>query len=160
MASAPDKSNAPAAPSLLTPKPSLMGSLDRLERDMLGGGQGGGGTLDRATGQQMGGLFFDPQGADFTAWINHLRNEVYRNWVVPQAVLLGFSGQVDIEFTVSRNGTLHDLRILTSTGTAALDRAAANALLGSRLLPLPADYAPPEVTIKATFIYNDGRRRS
>jgi TonB family protein len=127
---------------------------------MASGGQGGGGTLDRATGQQMGGLFFDPQGADFTAWVNHLRNEVYRNWIVPQAVLMGFSGEVDIEFTVSRNGTLHDLHILSSTGTASLDHAAANALLGSRLLPLPADYAPPEVTIKATFIYNDGRRRS
>ena len=44
-------------------------------------------ALVTGTGQQMGPLFFDPEGADFTVWINHFKNEVYRNWLVPQAVL-------------------------------------------------------------------------
>jgi periplasmic protein TonB len=160
LASAPRSSEDAAAPATTAPNRSLLGSIEKLERGMATGGRGGEGTLDRATGQQMGALFFDPQGADFTAWINHLRNEVFRNWIVPQAVMLGYSGQVDIEFTVARNGTLHGLKVLTSTGTVSLDRAAANALLGSRLLSLPSDYAPPDVTIRATFIYNAGRSRS
>ena len=74
----------------------------------------------------MGPLFFDPEGADFTAWINHFKNEVYRNWIVPQAALLRLRrGHVDFEFTVERDGSLSDLRMLKSSGTPALDRAAA-----------------------------------
>jgi protein TonB len=101
----------------------------------------------------MGPLFFDPAGADFTEWINHFKNEVYRNWIVPQAALLGFKGDVDLAFVVARDGTLLDLTLVRSSGTAALDRAARNAIQGSRLLPLPADYGPNEITMRVRFIY-------
>jgi TonB family protein len=101
----------------------------------------------------MGPLFFDPEGADFTLWINHFKNEVYRNWIVPQSALLGFKGEVDLVFVVARDGTLADLELSRSSGTAALDRSARNALLGSRLLPLPADYGPREITMQVRFIY-------
>jgi TonB family protein len=118
----------------------------------------GAGGLGGATGQQMGPLFFDPQGADFTAWINHFKNEVYRNWIVPQAALFGaVHGHVDFSFTVHRDGTLAEVRLLKSSGTAALDRAAANALFGSRLLALPADYRPDSVTIQISFFYGAER---
>jgi hypothetical protein len=52
-----------------------------------------------------GGLYFDPQGADFGLWIDAFKDEVYRNWAVPTAVASGgFRGQVDLEFTVERDG--------------------------------------------------------
>jgi protein TonB len=134
-------------------RPSLAESLRNLERRLGDPGPRG---IESGTGQQMGPLFFDPQGADFTSWINHFKNEVYRNWIVPQAALLGFRGHVDLEFSVGRDGTLANLRMLKSSGTPALDRAAANALLGSRLLPLPRDFGPPRVTMQVTFFYNQG----
>ena len=108
----------------------------------------------------MGPLFFDPEGADFTSWINHFKNEVYRNWIVPEAALFGFRGHVDFEFSVERNGHLTGLKLVLPSGTVALDRAAQNALLGSRLLPLPEDFAPPSVTMRVTFFYNEGPRGS
>src|SRR6185295_13225568 len=120
-------SGEPAHPAA-TRRPSILSSLEGIER-RIEDGKGAEGLMEGATGQQMGALFFDPQGADFTAWINHFTHEVYRNWVVPQAVMLGFRGQVDIEFIVARDGTMHDVRLLASSGTAALDRAAMNALL-------------------------------
>ena len=104
-------------------------------------------------GHQMGPLFFDPEGADFTRWINHFKSEVYRNWILPQAALLGFKGDVDLAFVVARDGTLLDLTLVSSSGTAALDRAARNAIQGSRLLPLPADYGPNEITMRVRFVY-------
>jgi protein TonB len=121
----------------------------RLEREaaLLG--------IPTGTGQNLSGFHFDPQGADFTLWINHLKNEVYRNWIVPQAALLGFRGHVDFEFTVERDGTMSALRLLKSSGTPSLDRAARNALSGSRCLPLPDDYGPPRLTIQVTFYYNE-----
>ena len=84
--------------------------------------------LPTGTGQNQAGLYFDPQGADFTLWINTFKNEVYRNWIVPQAALFGFRGHVDFEFTVERDGSMSALRMLKSSGTTSLDRAAQNAL--------------------------------
>jgi periplasmic protein TonB len=107
-------------------------------------------------GQNLGGLFFDPQGADFTLWINHFKNEVYRNWIVPQPALMGFKGHVDFEFTVERDGSLSALRMLKSSGTPAMDRAAQNALQGSRFLALPSDYGPQRITMQVSFFYNEG----
>lgn len=146
---------APVAPG--REAPSIAGSLRNLERRMQASGPRG---LPTGTGQQMGPLFFDPEGADFTGWINHFKNEVYRNWIVPQPALMGFRGHVDIEFVVERDGRISSLRILKSTGTPALDRAAQNALLGSRLLPLPADFGPPRITMQGGFYYNEGPQGS
>jgi len=104
-------------------------------------------------GYQMGPLFFDPEGADFTRWINHFKSEVYRNWIIPEPARLGVRGQVGIEFTVDRGGKITRIAMLSSSGMPALDRAASNALQGSDLLPLPEDYPAASVTMRVTFVY-------
>lgn len=104
-------------------------------------------------GYQMGPLFFDPEGADFTRWINHFKSEVYRNWIIPEPARLGVRGQVGIEFTVERGGKITRITMLSSSGMTALDRAASNALQGSDLLPLPDDYPAGSVTMRVTFVY-------
>jgi TonB family protein len=104
-------------------------------------------------GYQMGPLFFDPEGADFTRWINHFKSEVYRNWIIPEPARLGIRGQVGIEFTVERGGKITRITMLSSSNMAALDRAASNALQGSELLPLPEDYPAGSVTMRVTFVY-------
>jgi len=135
--------------------PSIASSVER-RLGTMGSGAGGSG----AAGRQMGPLFFDPQGADFTAWINHFKNEVYRNWIVPQAALFGYRGHADFEFNVERDGSITDLKLLKSSGTPALDRAAQNALLASRLLPLPADFGPARAVMQVSFFYNEGPQGS
>jgi outer membrane biosynthesis protein TonB len=52
------------------------------------------------------------------------------------------------------------LRMLKSSGTASLDKAAQFALSSSRLLPLPDDYGPPRVTIQVTFYYGEAPQSS
>ena len=141
---------APGPVTVGAPGP-IQASLRRFE---AGGGDSGPLGVVTGTGGATGPLDFDPQGADFTAWIQHWKNEVYRNWIVPLSAEFGRSGQVDFEFVVERSGSVTDVRLLQSSGIPAYDRAARNALLGSRLLPLPADYAPPTVTIKVAFLYN------
>jgi len=138
--------------------PAIAGAVEgvtrRIERESRAG-------IPTGTGQNLGGLYFDPQGADFTLWINRFKDEVYRNWIAPQAALFGAArGHVDFEFTVERNGSMSALRLLKSSGTASLDRAAQNALTGSRLLPLPDDYGPPRVTIGVSFYYNEAPQGS
>jgi TonB family protein len=147
---APPPVAAPAGP----PGPSsLSRTLRDLDRRLAEAGPRG--TVS-GTGQQMGPLFFDPEGADFTVWLDRFKNEVYRNWLTPNAVLLGIRGHVDLEFTVERDGSVTALRLLKSVGNPALDKAAANAILASRFLPLPSDFAPPRVTIQVSFFYGEG----
>jgi TonB family protein len=133
--------------------PSIAGSLKDMERALDLKGTAG---LPSGTGRQMGPLFFDPQGADFTLWINHFKNEVYRNWLIPQSVVLGGGGEVRLQFSVSRDGRMTDVRLLSSSAAKPLDRAARGALLGSLLRPLPPDYAPESITMRVTFYYGSG----
>jgi TonB family protein len=143
---------APAArPTTRPDRPSIAGSLRNLEERLAEGGRRG---VTTGTGQNMGPLFFDPQGADFTAWINHFKNEVYRNWIVPPSVSMGIRGHVDLQFRVARDGRVLEVALVRSSGTPALDRAARNALLGGRFLPLPADYRPAQVVMDIAFFYN------
>jgi protein TonB len=104
----------------------------------------------------MGTLSFDPQGADFTIWIHHFKDQAYRYWLVPPSALAAASGHADIEFTVERDGSVSSLRLLRSTGSEALDRAARNALIGGIFLELPRDYPAPRVTMQVGFDYNEG----
>ncbi len=137
---------------------SIAESLKNLD-DVLPPSAPGGFGAATGTVKQMGPLSFDPQGADFTVWINHFKNEVYRNWNVPHVAIM-FSGHVDLQFTVLRNGKMIDLEMLKSSGVRGLDNAARGALLGSLFLELPADYSPDRVTIQVSFHYGGGPRSS
>jgi protein TonB len=118
--------------------------------------------IPTGTGRNMAGFHFDPQGADFTLWIEHLKDDVYRNWIVPQAALFSsyYRGHVDFEFVVERDGTMSSLRMLKTSGFASLDKAARNSLTSSRCLPLPNDYGPPRLTLQVSFYYNEAPQGS
>ncbi len=133
--------------------PSIASSLINLDRQLQESGPRG---IPTGVTQRMQGLRFDSQGADFTAWLDHFRIEVYNNWMLPKAFELGYHGEVEFEFVVERDGTMSSVQMLKSSGTPALDRAARNALLGSRFLALPSDYGPPRVTMGVTFSYSIG----
>ena len=108
---------------------------------------------------QLGPLYFDPQRADFTAWINHFKDQAYRHWVIPKAAIDGASGYVELEFTIERDGSLSRLEIVQSSRTPDLDNAAASSLRASRLLALPSDFPSPQVVMRASYWYNSAPKR-
>jgi TonB family protein len=140
-----------ASPSRPT-GPSIASSLrnfdDKLQTGELGIPMGSG-------EQQIHGLKFDPMGADFSKWVTQFTREVYRNWIMPQPALMGMRGHVDIEFRVERDGSLSLCQVLNSSTNVAMDRSAKNALESSLFLPLPDDFGPPSVTMRASFFYNE-----
>ncbi len=137
--------------------PSIAGAADSVARRMERSAQMG---IPTGTGQTMSGLYFDPQGADFTLWVQRFKDEVYRNWIMPQAAYFNFRGHVDFEFVVERNGSISALRMEKSSGTAAFDKAAQFALTSSHWDPLPNDYGPPRITMRVTFFYNEAPQGS
>jgi len=128
---------------------SVRSAVDDLARryDRLG--------VPTGRGQNSAGFDFDRRGADFTLWVSHLKDQVYRNWIMPGPALWGARGHVDFEFTVERDGGMSVLKMLKTSGNAALDKAARAALTSSRPLPLPDDYGPSRLSIQVTFFYNE-----
>jgi TonB family protein len=143
--------------TLTEPPRSILDSLRQFDKKLEQGGRGLG--LGKI-GPKHADIAYDPQGADFSEWIDHLRRELYRNWIVPQAALMGFRGRVTVRFVVGRDGALLRGDIAQPSGTISLDRAAKNAVLGSRMRPLPPDYGPAEFELSVTFYYNEGPRPS
>ena len=114
-------------------------------------------VIGEESGSRMGGLRFDTQGADFAAWVEHFEGAVHQQWRVPDAAVSGaVGGKVDFEFVVERDGSMSAIRMLKSSGTTSLDRAAANALANSRFLPLPEGYPGQNVMMQVTFTYGAG----
>jgi TonB family protein len=109
------------------------------------------------SGSRITGLRFDPQGADFAAWVEHFKGAVNQQWRVPDAASSGaVGGNVDFEFVVERDGSLSAIRMLKSSGTTSLDRAAAQALANSRCLPLPDGYPAQNAMMQVSFAYGAG----
>ena len=102
-------------------------------------------------------LSFDGQGADFAAWVAHFKSVVDAQWRIPEAATVGASrGNAEFEFVVERDGSMSAIRMLKSSGTTSLDRAAANALANSRFLPLPEGYLQQNLMMRVTFVYGGG----
>src|SRR6266540_1412706 len=131
---------------------SIPGAVQRLEERLEREANLGAPT---GTGQKTSGFYFDPQGADFTQWLSRFNSELDRNWIAPQPALMGFHGTVAFEMIIERDGTMSSLRMVRSTGNAALDRSVRNALIGSRLLPLPGDYRPARLPLTLTVGINE-----
>jgi TonB family protein len=99
---------------------------------------------------------FDAKGADFGPWLRRFRNQVMRNWLIPQAAMTQ-SGRVVIQFHVLRNGTIVDLQVVQPSEIQAFTVAAFNALkMSSPTASLPADYPSDRAFFTVTFHYNEG----
>lgn len=109
------------------------------------------------SGKQLGRLYFDPRGADFTRWINVMSSEVYRNWFLPPiADFINRSNEGVLVFEVARDGALVGIEVLQTCGHAALDRAIVNAFRGSAFAPLPSEYPRPTFVMRVSFVYGGG----
>lgn len=110
--------------------------------------------------EQSADIQFDSMGIDFGPWLRRFKNQVERNWLVPQAAMT-FRGRVVIRFNVHRNGYITDLEVLQPASIPALTNAALNALrLSNPTAALPLEYPADKVLFTVTFYYNEDPRSS
>jgi TonB family protein len=160
-----------------TPKMSLPagGTIQDAVRDLSRGGNrgtsgsetfdlGGGAGLNMppSTGRQRldWELKFDPQGVDFRPYVLQVLAIIKRNWlsVYPESAKLGTRGQVKLEFSIAKNGSVNKIAWGFQSGIQALDRAAVAGVSASNPLPpLPADFKGDRIVLAFTFSYNLGR---
>jgi protein TonB len=84
---------------------------------------------------------------NLTAWL--LAHRVY-----PEAARRrGEQGTVSLRFTVTRDGTVHGIILVRSSGARTLDDAALDMLRGAHLPSFPHTMAQPSVTVTVPIRY-------
>lgn len=102
----------------------------------------------------------DTKGYDLHPYlIEKLLPTIRRNWynLIPEVARppIMKKGHVTVEFKLSRNGKLTDIRVKASSGDVSLDRAAYQGVAYSgQLPPLPSDYQCRDVSLRLHFYYN------
>jgi TonB family protein len=101
----------------------------------------------------LGPASFDPQGADFTAWVNQFKNQLYEHWVLPPGTPEGRRLRVKAELTVERSGAVSRVRVLEGSRNADFDESAQAAVRGAHFLPLPKAFPAGSLRIELPFAY-------
>ncbi len=123
------------------------------------GGLGSGMNLPPSPGRSASALqlLSDPMGVDFRPYLIQVLANVRRNWfaVFPESAKLGRRGKVEIQFAISRNGSVPKLVIVMPSGAEALDRAAVAGISASNPFPpLPVQFSGEVIRLQFTFLYN------
>ncbi|HLH31251.1 MAG TPA: TonB family protein [Terriglobia bacterium] len=103
-------------------------------------------------------ILSDTKGYDFGPYLNQVIIRVRDNWysLIPEiARINGRRGKVVIIFTITKGGTIANLRIAANSGTDALDRAAYGAISFSNpFARLPNNFDGDHLDLQFTFLYN------
>ncbi len=100
----------------------------------------------------------DTLGVDFGPYMKRLHVVVQNRWdvLIPPVALppVMKKGTVVLEFSILKDGTVSGLRVISSSGDEALDRAAYGAILTGKLPQLPPVFTGDYLTLHARFYYN------
>ncbi len=91
----------------------------------------------------------------YASYLLHVKNKIENVWEYPyKARREGMSGILVIEFSINKNGSIYEVRILRSSGKKILDNAAVQAIYNAaRYNPFPHYWTISRLNIIGTFIY-------
>jgi TonB family protein len=129
------------------------------KRGAGGGGQEGDfGLGTGAHGRQLGALdiLSDTQGVDFGPYLARILQDVRENWyhLIPESAEMK-KGKLMIEFAITKEGQVADMKLVASSGDVALDRPAWGSITASNPFPpLPSEFTGPYLALRFRFYYN------
>lgn len=104
-------------------------------------------------------ILSDTRGVDFGPYLSRIVFIVRRNWysLIPESARLGEKGRVSLVFEILKDGSVPQLRLVGSSGSDALDRAAMNGIRASiPFPPLPDEFTGNHLVLQFIFLYNLG----
>lgn len=104
-------------------------------------------------------ILSDTLGVDFGPYLARVVYNVKRNWyaVIPETARLGQKGRVSIVFEILKDGSVPELRLVASSGSDPLDRAALASIRASNPFPpLPDEFTGQHLVLQFIFLYNLG----
>jgi TonB family protein len=127
-------------------------------------GMGGGGdsnmefnNLHPNFSTEMPTILSDTRGVDFGPYLARIVYIVRRNWlsVIPESARLGEKGRVGVVFEILKDGSVPQLRLVASSGSDPLDRAAVTGIHASiPFPPLPQEFTGEHLVLQFIFLYN------
>jgi TonB family protein len=150
----------------LTPGQSIQESLQAASRGRSRGGIPGEGdsnlqfeNLHPNFSTEAPIILSDTRGVDFGPYLARIVYIVRRNWysVIPESARLGEKGRVSIVFEILKDGSVPQLRLVASSGSEPLDRAAVAGIRTSiPFPPLPEEFTGNHLVLQFIFLYNLG----
>ena len=124
-----------------------------------GGGEYGSGIHPRTDRHEGMEILSDTLGVDFGPYMKRLRYTVQNHWdpLIPESAMppVMKKGVVIVEFSIGKDGRVSGMKLISSSGDVALDRAAWGAITDAIPLPnLPTQFAGEYLQIRARFYYN------
>ena len=77
------------------------------------------------------------------------QNKIWATWA--RQIRSELAGNVKVAFTIHRDGSIDQVEILESSGSATVDRLAERAVISTQLGPIPNSYEKETILIHATF---------
>jgi TonB family protein len=93
---------------------------------------------------------------DFGPYLQRILQDVKDNWynLIPESAEMK-KGKLAIEFAITKDGKVADMRLIATSGDVALDRAAWGGINASNPFPpLPAEFSGPYLALRFRFYYN------
>ncbi|MCL5669778.1 MAG: TonB family protein [Acidobacteria bacterium] len=104
-------------------------------------------------------ILSDTRGVNFGPYLARVVYIVRRNWyaVIPESARLGEKGRVALVFEILKDGSVPQLRLLASSGSSPLDRAALASIRASNPFPpLPTQFTGKHLVLEFIYFYNMG----
>jgi TonB family protein len=98
----------------------------------------------------------DTKGVNFGPYLQRLRDIIQQNWfhLIPKSEEQK-KGRLAIEFSITNEGKVKDLRLVATSGDQDLDRPAYGSIVASNPFPpLPPEFTGPCLTLRLGFYYN------
>ncbi len=114
-----------------------------------------------ARGKQEGNvdILSDTKDVDFRPYLKVIIPDVRENWyhLIPESAEMK-KGKLAIEFAITKNGQVADMRLVASSGDVLLDRPAWGAITASNPFPpLPSQFTGTYLALRFRFYYNLGK---
>ena len=102
-----------------------------------------------------GAITFSTGDMKYWGYMQRLKQKIESVWVYPQwAIRRGIYGELEIRFTILKNGSLGDVTVVRTSGYPVLDEAALKALRdGQPYWPLPDAWGVKSFTVDGHFLY-------
>jgi TonB family protein len=101
----------------------------------------------------------DTMGVDFGPYLQRVLHDIKVNWynLIPESAHAPIKkqGKVTIEFAILKNGSVAGMKLISTSGDVALDRAAWGGIADANpFLPMPSEFRGRYLGLRFAFYYN------
>lgn len=90
----------------------------------------------------------------YASYFKKFERRLYQVWHYPKSSAMnGEEGTVKVKFTILKDGTITNIRVVRSSGYPALDKEAVKALKTMKGVPLPESYGLKRLNVTGYFSY-------